>query len=1105
MYRLRCFGRLAIEGEQDEVVELRPRKPRGLLLYLAAHPGRRHGRERIARLFWETEAERARHSLSQALYDLRRHLPGLELDRTQQEVGLPPGGIVYDGVEFEEAIRDDRLRDAAELYDGPFAPDLEAIGSPDFARWVERERTRYRGLAEKTLLRWVDECAEAGRWGEMVAAGGRLVSMNPLSEKAHRAVMRGLWLQGDRRGALAHFEEHEEHLRGESSGDLAPQTRTLIEEIRTSDRPARTGSDRPAPRAEMVGRKREFGLLKQALADVMDGESRFVLVEGEAGIGKSRLLEEFADVTSLEGVRVIESQCLAAESGVPYGPIADGLGDLAREVGGTSGGGDTTYHQLGHVLPDAFPAPEREEIYTQAEARRRRLAEEFVAFIRQASSLGPVVWLLDDAQWMDEASRSLVDYLASRLEDHPFLLVVSQRPRREEDGEAGPRRAFDQDRWTRVDLSHLSTEEIGDLLASLDRVEENDEQAIRRLHSLSGGNPLLALELIRRGEELPEELLAGEASGSGGGIPADVEKLVGSQIRTFSPEEKQILKAVTVAGRHASPGVVAKLTGLDRPGLARASSALYNSGLLVDDGDRIGFRHDLIRGYLYRSMGQLTRSSLHAMMAEELEGRADVEPATLARHFAAADRSTEAFEYGVAAARDAEDRAAHREAVQLIRLAASYAGSPGEEARALSIEARALFALGRLAGASEAAEAALTTDELDGEAHMGLALIYSDALIEQGEWKRAREMLHSVEEQARAPEDRLSPGVAWAKYLLFRAAVHANDREAAAGVLETFPSAGTSGSDGAVPAAVALRTLCWAAFQMFYGAVDEAEAVVSSLDFSVEDLPYDLRRRVYSLQSTVLFRLGKFPESRAVLQQLGVQAHERNDLRTVALCYGNLSAIEAVEGNFERAIEMIRHALSEYGTSRRATVHEATLRLTEADGFFHQEEFSRAKEGYRRALNLAEEGQLKALIPQLYAAYGLSALPLGDTGEAIAAREKMESVSGPLGGVQNRYRIYWLEAALMEIEGSGDPAAYLSDKAAEEASSDVPSARCLRWLAQLYGGDGPVSHGERLADSEAIEPLRELGMSWFAYQSRRWLQRVKAKAVGADPGREARN
>ena len=153
MIQIQSLGGISLQGPDGATIRLRSRKHVGLLLYLAMSGRRMFTRDHLTSLFWTSAPERARHSLSQAAYDLRSHLQGALVRGSGEQLTLDCRNLAFDAVEFESAVREGRLGDAIELYRGPFAQNLTGAGTAEFDRWVETERLRIARLAEVTTAR----------------------------------------------------------------------------------------------------------------------------------------------------------------------------------------------------------------------------------------------------------------------------------------------------------------------------------------------------------------------------------------------------------------------------------------------------------------------------------------------------------------------------------------------------------------------------------------------------------------------------------------------------------------------------------------------------------------------------------------------------------------------------------------------------------------------------------------------------------------------------------------------------------------------------------------------------------------------------------------
>jgi len=297
MISLECFGRTVVFDESRAECSLRSRKHVGLLVYTVATPHTVHTRTDLAYLLWGGAGARERHSLSQALYDLRSRV-GQVLDITTRTVHLRFDQIHSDARQFEKAVERGDYARALGFYRGEFCPNLANLGSDKFDRWLDGERERYRVLASLAMRNALRDAEQRADWDGMCLTALQLVRHNDLDEEAHVALMRGLWIKGDPASALLHAET----LLERTSDEQWPLVAALANQIKCSGTPAEVLSI-PRPPTPLIGRESEFKDIFRCLHLPRVG-GRLVVITGERGVGKSCLLLELARCVEARGVRV---------------------------------------------------------------------------------------------------------------------------------------------------------------------------------------------------------------------------------------------------------------------------------------------------------------------------------------------------------------------------------------------------------------------------------------------------------------------------------------------------------------------------------------------------------------------------------------------------------------------------------------------------------------------------------------------------------------------------------------------------------------------------------------------------------------------------------
>ncbi|MEQ8839765.1 MAG: BTAD domain-containing putative transcriptional regulator [Acidimicrobiales bacterium] len=672
---MRLFGEFTIEAA-GRVVDLPSGRPRALLAWLALHPGS-HQRSRLASRFWPDILDRsARASLRTALWRLRRALGEGVVWADRERAGLHAEPAVWvDTRAFDGLLEQARPEEALALVRGELLAGLDDD-------WVIEER---RSVADRVAAAMEQMSARRAREGDPAGAldwARRRAALDPLDESAQRALMGALAAAGDPVGATRAYALLRERLRGELSLAPSEQTRELARAIGAGGEAAAPGGGRPEesqraavrpgsrrgagpgrPRAlpaplalagerPLVGRRQEIGRLLALEADTRAGGARTVLLTGEAGIGKTRVLAEVGAELAEAG-SVILFGC-AGRSARAAGAVLDAVSGHPELADGGSGPGQ---------------GPALDEVAD----RVCRLAEETA-----------VVLMVDDAHHVDGAGAVLLSRMVAGAARLPLLVICAVRP--EEMAPAG-------------DLTRLLTslerpdDPVDVALGPLD--EAATDELCRRaggdgvlsatIQRASGGNPLLALDMARSAGAPP----AGGGTSRSAPIGARARAFVDWRLAAVGEGSARLLALAAVAGPSFELAVLERAWDLPEDELAGGVEDGLRAGLLVEDPgspDRISFVHDLIRDDLLSRVGAARRRRLHARIAAALDADGTGDSADAARHWCAAGPAGDpdlAVERASAAAQSA--RASHRfgEAIELINGALALLGRDDPRRRAL--------------------------------------------------------------------------------------------------------------------------------------------------------------------------------------------------------------------------------------------------------------------------------------------------------------------------------------------------------------------------------------------------------------------------------------
>lgn len=470
-------------------------------------------------------------------------------------------------------------------------------------------------------------------------------------------------------------------------------------------------------RAPFVGRSREFEVLDALAARAALGDPQLVFIEGEPGVGKSRLLDEVAARRAADGWVTLQGAADDLPTAPPYGPFLAALRSYS-DIHGVSAiralAGDWAPH-LATVLPELRAGSGTGRAGAGDAAA---VAEAWAQVFRALAASGPMVVVLDDLQWADEASRELLRYLRRRLRGTPLLVVCADR------GDAGVRGD---------DRPHVATELARARLATLLLLGPLDPESGRKLvEGLLGGNagPRLVALAQREGEGDPyilEELVRGLADegrivrieaaweladDAPGGLPAGIRGALEARLASLDAGQRTILACASVVGSRFTAELVA--VAAERPqGEVDATLAVAERRRFIRAGDGdLGFAHDKIREALYAGLAPTERRRAHECLVDILlassASAAPADPMRVAHHALRGERPERAVEpllaAGAAAAAagaaiDAADQ--YTAAVEVLQAK----GPPAVLAEALLRLGTALADAGRYDAALEALEA----------------------------------------------------------------------------------------------------------------------------------------------------------------------------------------------------------------------------------------------------------------------------------------------------------------------------------------------------------------------------------------------------------------
>jgi predicted ATPase/DNA-binding SARP family transcriptional activator len=661
------------------------RKAFAVLARLAV-AGPRCSRDVLAAMLWpESPQDRARASLRRTLSVLTTGLGGRWVQADRSVVSLDDTDLHCDALQFRRLVaRADThahpvgaecadclawLTEAAGLYHGDFMAGFALRDAPEFEDWVLLEGEDLRRQAGTVLGRLVAARSQTGDVAGALAHARQWLALDPLHEEAHRAVMLLAAWSGRRDEAIRQYRECVAALDGELGVTPLPETTRLYEAI-LEDRvtppppppppaaPARATVPAPPPAAgspPLVGRDDELVRLQQHLGERPD--AALVAIEGEAGIGKTRLGEELLALAATHGQPHLRIRCHEGEAGLACGPLADALRHTHRS--------DPTWAgrlppgvaaEVSRLVPDladpAGPGPTPLDSPGAQIHFFDALADALAAVSPDAA---PATILLDDLHWADPTTVEFLGYVARRPEGRPLRFILTWRT--EAVGHDHPlRRLTTETDAATLTLGRLGRDDVTELVATLDPglVELSE-----RLYEETEGIPFFVVQYV-----------AALAHSEDWGLPSPVRDLVKARLRPLSDLALQCLTAAAVLGRSFDVPTLLRTSGRSEDELVGALDELLAAGLVVEEPTQAlpsyDFAHTKIRDVVHDGASLARRRLLHRRAAEALAlGRRD-EPAAatrIANHYRAAGMEREAAHHFAIAGRHARSLFANREAL----------------------------------------------------------------------------------------------------------------------------------------------------------------------------------------------------------------------------------------------------------------------------------------------------------------------------------------------------------------------------------------------------------------------------------------------------------
>lgn len=504
--RFNLLGSFEIIANNRKLPKPATQKSQSLLAYLVLH---RHAppvtREFLAGLFWGDRPDsKARGSLATALWHIHRCLPGNPLLTEGETVRFDPhADLCLDVEEFTACLTRDDVT-AVTLYRGDL---LDGF----YDDWIVDERYRLESLYCEALVRLMSAHEAADRFQDALTTAENLLRRDPLREDAHRLVMRAHCHLGQRNSALTHYQNCRDTILAELGTEPMEETTDLYRSIldgrfKPTPAPASPPAATPPPiipvspardplgvtaPVRLLGRDADLTFLHRHWEKLVerDAIAPLLFISGEAGIGKTRLVDEFANRLRAQGIRILSGRCYEFERILPYQPIVETLRSVLPSLSASEQA----------LFPRWLSAEVTSPDFGSASSQNQALLFESVAvFLRGLSDNGPILVVLEDFHWAAESTLAMLHYLTRHVSGQPVMLVATVRS----EDVSGPLKSFQQTLEKEklsmsIHLSRLSASAVDRWVAEMSGGGEVVIPLAERLYRETDGNPFFMMETVK--------------------------------------------------------------------------------------------------------------------------------------------------------------------------------------------------------------------------------------------------------------------------------------------------------------------------------------------------------------------------------------------------------------------------------------------------------------------------------------------------------------------------------------------------------------------------------------------------------------------------------
>jgi tetratricopeptide (TPR) repeat protein len=557
----------------------------------------------------------------------------------------------------------------------------------EFNLWVDAVRAdlieKYRSVGR----RYISELEAKCEWARLLRATetySREIRLDSLVAEAEIRALLMLHRLDDAHARCKYYSQIAEQLGDDSDATWIRQLGQRVQQFGGANDELETKNEHGA-QLRFVGRTSEIVALRTVWRAAKHGNGSAVVLVGEAGIGKSRITEQLTRLVVLQGGRAMVGRCSRLERRIPYAGITDTLREGLR-VTDLAGLEHHWLAPLADFLPEACNDRDATVVPGETEWSQRKLFESIAHILSRIGSRTPLLFIVDDVHWADEATIGLLSYLRRRLGNQRILLLAVARA---EDVDqnlplAELLEANGDDGWVQLEVGELDPNATEELIFMFEKRHGNLLTPPQRSELLrrTGGRPFFVLEALHQIMEQRSTPGNGASGARRQLLPPTVSARLQDQIRSrlaaLSPEAVAAAYAIATADRHATAHVITDATGSALGVTLRAFSELAQRRLISEDGRMVRFSHELLRQAVYAAIPPTTRSALHRAIGRTLVSEQEAHPGSIADHLFEGGDWNAAYDYAVRAASASMRACAYEHARYYWQLALRSAPTPSD-------------------------------------------------------------------------------------------------------------------------------------------------------------------------------------------------------------------------------------------------------------------------------------------------------------------------------------------------------------------------------------------------------------------------------------------